>query len=98
MRTPGTDYAAIALKTGAKVVPFAIEGAFFAWPRFKKYPRRHPVEISFGKALEIREYDLPEDLVGDVMDEIKKIKQEMETQVLLEVDPNVIVKQLINFE
>lgn len=89
--------AVIAKKTGSPIIPFAIEGAYYAWPRFQKYPRRHPIEITFGNPLDIKEYELPEDLVHEVMEEIKKIKLDMEKEGLLEVDPNVIVRHIINF-
>jgi 1-acyl-sn-glycerol-3-phosphate acyltransferase len=89
--------AMIALKTGASVIPFAIEGAYYAWPLLQKYPRRHPIEIRFGKPLDVRDYDFPQELTNDVMEAIKKIKLEEEKDGLLEVDPNVIVRHIINF-
>jgi len=90
--------AVIAKKTDTPVIPFAIEGAYYAWPRLQKYPRRHPVKISFGEPLDIREYEIPEELVRDVMEQIREIKIDMEKEGLLEVEPNVIVRRLISFE
>ena len=89
--------AVIAMKTGAPIIPFAIEGAYQAWPTTEKYPKRHPVEISFGKPIDVKDEKIPEELTDEVMAEIKKIKSEMELEGLLEVDPNVIIRRLINF-
>ncbi len=89
--------ALIARKTNSLVIPFAIEGAYYAWPVPKKYPRRHPVQIRFGEPIDVREYEVSQELTDEVMDEIKDIKVEMETEGLLEVEPNVIVRHLINF-
>jgi 1-acyl-sn-glycerol-3-phosphate acyltransferase len=36
----------------APVVPVHIKGAFEAWPWGRAFPRFHPIEIRFGKALE----------------------------------------------
>jgi len=90
--------AVIALKTHTPIIPFAIEGAYYAWPRFEKYPRRHPIKIRFGRRIKVKDEDLPQQIVDEVMDQIKQIKIEMEKEGLLEVDPNVIVRHLINFE
>jgi len=46
----------LAKVTGAMLVPVAIEGAHEAWPSTSKYPKLHPIRVSFGKPL------LPEDL------------------------------------
>jgi long-chain acyl-CoA synthetase len=41
----------LAKETGAKLVPVVLEGAYEAWPRTSKFPRRHPIKVSFGKAI-----------------------------------------------
>lgn len=89
--------ALIAQKTDTAIVPFAIEGAYYAWPRFKKYPRRHPVKIRFGKPLNVKGYKESQEVVDEVMEAVAKMKVEMEKEGLLEVEPNVIVRHLINF-
>jgi len=38
------------------LVPVAIKGSYKAWGRAVKFPRPHPVEISFGKALDYKEF------------------------------------------
>jgi long-chain acyl-CoA synthetase len=38
-------------KSGAPVVPTAIFGAFEAWPRSRRYPRRGRVKVVFGPPL-----------------------------------------------
>ncbi|MBD3427139.1 MAG: AMP-binding protein [Candidatus Omnitrophica bacterium] len=40
----------LAVETQAKLVPVAIEGAFEAWPRTSKFPRLHPIKVTFGEA------------------------------------------------
>lgn len=40
-------------ESGAAVVPAHIAGAFEAWPRGRRWPRRHPVRIVFGAPVEI---------------------------------------------
>jgi len=88
----------IAQRTNTPIIPFAIEGAYYAWPRLEKYPRRHPVKIRFGTKLDISEYEAPQGLVDELMHEIKDIKTAMEKESLFEVEPNIIVRHLINFE
>lgn len=39
--------------TSVSVVPVAIDGAFQAWPRHRKYPRRHPIRVMYGPPLDI---------------------------------------------
>ncbi|MBL7156741.1 MAG: AMP-binding protein [Candidatus Omnitrophica bacterium] len=36
-------------ETQAKLVPVVLEGAYEAWPRTSKFPRRHPIKVKFGK-------------------------------------------------
>jgi hypothetical protein len=89
--------AVIAKKTNTAVVPFAIEGAYFAWPRSKRFPHSHPVEITFGEPLTVSEHVESQELSDEVMEAIRKIKRDLEMEGLLEVEPNVIVRHIINF-
>lgn len=89
--------AVLALETGARIIPFAIEGAYNAWPLSKKYPKRHPVEIRFASALDVKGYDESDELTNEVMQEIGKAKKDIQEDGLLNVDPNVIVRHIINF-
>jgi len=41
----------LAKETGAALVPVRIKGAFEAWPRTEKYPKRHPVKVVFGSPI-----------------------------------------------
>lgn len=45
---PGVGH--ILAATGAAAVPALIEGAFDAWPRHRRWPRRRAVRIRFGRA------------------------------------------------
>ncbi|MFQ5953397.1 MAG: 1-acyl-sn-glycerol-3-phosphate acyltransferase, partial [Candidatus Omnitrophota bacterium] len=42
----------ITKETNTKLIPILIEGAYQAWPRTSKFPRRHPIKVRFGKALD----------------------------------------------
>lgn len=88
--------AVIAQETNAPIIPFAIEGVYEAWPRDQKFPKRFPIEVRFGKPIDIKEYKISEELTGEVMQEIAQIKLEMEREGYLRVDPQLIVRHLIN--
>jgi len=88
--------ALIARLADADIIPCAIEGACEAWPLPKKFPRRFPVEVRFGKPIDIRDYPVPEELVREVMEEIAKAKLALEREGYLRIDPDEIVKHLIN--
>ncbi|MFH1552885.1 MAG: lysophospholipid acyltransferase family protein, partial [Candidatus Omnitrophota bacterium] len=36
----------------ARIVPVVIEGAYQAWPRTSKFPKRHPIKVRFGEVLD----------------------------------------------
>jgi len=90
--------ALIAFKTGAAIVPFAIEGAYYAWPLPKKFPKRHPIEIRFSKPLDVKEYEESDELTAEVMQDIRQTQKDIEEDGLLKVDPNVIVRHIISFD
>lgn len=50
-------FAILAKETGVKLVPVILEGAFEAWPRTSKFPKRHPIKVKYGKALESQELE-----------------------------------------
>jgi len=52
---PGVGY--ILSATGAAAVPALIEGSFEAWPRHRRWPRRRPVRIRFGRPRSVGELD-----------------------------------------
>jgi len=88
--------AIIARLSNVDVVPFAIEGAYEAWPVPKKFPRRFPIELRFASPIDTSAYVVPEELVNEVMKEIAKVKIELEREGYLRVTPGEIVKHLIN--
>ena len=45
----------LAKELNATLVPVCIEGAFEAWPRGTRFPRPHPVRVTFGKPLDHRQ-------------------------------------------
>lgn len=88
--------AVIAKLTGATIVPCAIEGAYEAWPLKNKYPRKFPVEVRFEKPIDVKEYATNEALVKEVMESIAKAKLHLEREGYLRVDPNDIIRHIIN--
>lgn len=88
--------AIIARLANADIIPFAIEGAHEAWPLENKYPRRFPISVCFGTPVDIKEYSVPEELVNEVMQDISELKHYLEREGYLKVDPDEIVKHLIN--
>lgn len=87
--------ALIARLSQAEIIPFAIEGAYEAWPLPNKYPRRFPITVKFGKPIDLKDYPLPEELVNEVMQDISLLKLDLEREGYLRVDPDEIVKYLI---
>jgi DHA3 family macrolide efflux protein-like MFS transporter len=88
--------ALISRLAGVDVVPFAIEGAYEAWPLPKKYPRRFPVSIHFNQPIDISAYPVREELAQEVMQEISRAKLYLEREGYLRVEPDEIVKYLLN--
>ncbi len=86
----------IARLANADIIPFAIEGAYEAWPVPKKFPRPFPIEVRFGKPVDINACEVPGKLLEEVMGEIARVKLSIEREGYLRVDPDEIVKHLIN--
>ncbi len=42
----------LAKETKAKLVPVILEGAYQTWPRTSRFPKRHPINVRFGEALD----------------------------------------------
>lgn len=65
-------FALVARKAGVPVVPAAIDGAYQAWPRRRKFPGIHPVHVIFGKPIDVREMSAQEivDAVGQALQEL----------------------------
>ena len=49
--------AASAYETLVPIVPVIIRGSFEAWPRYRRWPRSHPVSISIGEPLLAQDLD-----------------------------------------
>ncbi|MBI5555595.1 MAG: MFS transporter [Elusimicrobia bacterium] len=90
--------ALIAKLTGAKIVPFALEGAFEAWPLGEKYPKRFPVELRFGEPIVPGENKELEALTAEIMKDIGQIKITLEREGYLQVDPNDLVRQILDIK
>jgi len=50
----------------APIVPVYIAGSFEAWPRDRRWPRRHPVTVVFGAPLTPAATDRPEDVAQEI--------------------------------
>ncbi len=81
----------------AKIIPTAIEGTFEAWPKKRPFARPFPIEVRFGKPLAEKNFETPEDLAQEVMQEIAQVKLQMEKEGYLRVQPYEIVRHLIHF-
>jgi 1-acyl-sn-glycerol-3-phosphate acyltransferase len=88
--------ALIARLADADIIPFAIEGAFESWPSRKKLPKRFPVELRFGKPIDISQFQEKTELTKDVMAEIAKVKLALERDGYLRVEPRELISHLIN--
>lgn len=91
-----TGVAIIAKLACADIIPFAIEGAHEAWPLRRRLPRRFPVEVRFGKPINVSAYSAAQELVKDVMKDISGVKLYLEREGYLRVSPDEIIKRLIN--
>ena len=72
-------FAALALRSGAAIVPAAIEGAFDAWPRGQKLPALGNVHVHYGAAIlpaEIKRYQQRE-LVEEVERRVRQIHAQL---------------------
>lgn len=93
----GKDGAAlIARLAGVDIIPFAIEGAYEAWPVSRKYPKRFPVSIRFNKPIDVSVYPQRQELAEEVMHEISKAKLSLEREGYLHVEADKIVQHLLN--
>jgi 1-acyl-sn-glycerol-3-phosphate acyltransferase len=56
-------FTTLAVRSGAAIVPVAVEGAFDVWPRWRRLPGRGTIHVHFGPPLmpdEIRRFDQDE--------------------------------------
>lgn len=49
-------FTALATRTGATIVPVAIDGAFEAWPRWRRLPRPGRVRVCYGEPIRPEQY------------------------------------------
>jgi 1-acyl-sn-glycerol-3-phosphate acyltransferase len=45
-------FCALARRSGVPLIPVAVDGAFDAWPRQRRYPRRAVIHVQFGPPIE----------------------------------------------
>jgi len=51
-------FTALAVRSGAAILPVAVDGAFQAWPRSKKFPGPGRIRVHYGKPI------LPDEIAG----------------------------------
>ncbi len=49
-------FTALAVRSGAAILPVAIEGAFQAWPRWRKFPGRGRIRVRYGAPIRPAEF------------------------------------------
>jgi 1-acyl-sn-glycerol-3-phosphate acyltransferase len=74
----------VVAKTLAPVVPMRVFGAFDAFPRTSKFPRRAPITIVIGKPLRFAK----EDVVGDPREAYQRISDTVMKAIGALKDPN----------
>lgn len=61
---------------GVKVVPAAVHGAYQAWSRYRKLPRRWPVRLKYGPPMTMHEMKAGE-IVKKIESEIRRLYSEL---------------------
>lgn len=72
-------FATLAVRSGAAILPAAIEGAFQAWPRTRRLPRLGRIHVHFGTPLlanEIKRLD-EQELVAEVERRVRQCHAEL---------------------
>ena len=46
--------ALVVRRAGVPIVPAAIDGSYQAWPKGRKYFRRHPIRIVYGPPIDVK--------------------------------------------
>jgi 1-acyl-sn-glycerol-3-phosphate acyltransferase len=66
-------FCAIARRAGVPLVPVALDGAFEAWPRQRRFPRRAVIHVCWGEPIQPAEIDALNDdeLVAEVARRIR---------------------------
>jgi 1-acyl-sn-glycerol-3-phosphate acyltransferase len=68
VRAMKPGFCAVARRSGVPILPVAVDGAWEAWPRQLKYPRRAVIHVQFGDPIEVAEINrlTDEQLVTEV--------------------------------
>jgi len=48
-----TGIGLMALELGVPVVPVRVRGTYESWPKGQRWPRKHPVEVTFGPPIRL---------------------------------------------
>ena len=75
-------FTALAARSGAAILPAAIEGAFDAWPRWRKFPRPGTIHVHYGPPIlpgEIAGRD-ERQLLAEVQDRVRQCQAVLRRQ------------------
>jgi 1-acyl-sn-glycerol-3-phosphate acyltransferase len=75
-------FTALAVRSKAAILPVAIEGAFAAWPRWKKFPGLGRIRVHFGEPILPGEFAGRDerDLLADVERRVRECQAELRRQ------------------
>lgn len=62
-------------RAGVPVVPVAIDGAFDAWPRHKRWPRPAKIRVSFGRPMRLDDADSVKCVEAEIRKLITQLRQ-----------------------
>ena len=67
-------FCAVARRSGVPIIPVAMDGAFDAWPRKQRFPRRAVIHVQFGDPIEQSEIEklTDDELVAEVQRRIRQ--------------------------
>ena len=75
-------FSALAVRSGAAILPAAIEGAYAAWPRGQRFPHPGPIRVHYGPPIppeEARRYEERE-LVEEVQRRVRYYRDQLRRQ------------------
>ncbi len=70
-----SGFGMLARRTGARIQPVYVAGAYRAWPRQRKLPRRRPIRVLFGRPMDVSGLD-ERGVVRVVTDALRALERE----------------------
>lgn len=79
-------FTTLAVRSGAAILPVAIEGAFGVWPRWRKFPGRGRIRVRYGEPI------LPAELAAcderELLAKVERRVRECHERLIAERDPH----------